>query len=85
MSFGSFIDQLKIGGNLIEIQEPVSPEYDAARIAGSEKPHLFHSINGCRVAVNLLSSREALCTALGICREDMAGHLASVEPDGEIR
>ena len=85
MSFRRFIDQLKTNGNLIEIQEPVSPEYDAARIAGNERPHLFRSINGCRVAVNLLSSREALCTALGISREDMARHLASVEPNGEIR
>ncbi|MEA3323815.1 MAG: UbiD family decarboxylase [Euryarchaeota archaeon] len=85
MSFRSFIDQLKTDGNLIEVQEPVSPEYDAARVAGNEKPHLFHSISGCRVAVNLLSSREALCRALGINREDMARHLASVEPDGEVR
>jgi UbiD family decarboxylase len=85
MSFRRFIDQLKTDGNLIEIQEPVSPEYDAARIAGNEKPHLFHSINGCRVAANLLSSRVALCTALGINREDMAAHLASAEPDGEIK
>ena len=85
MSFRSFINQLKTNGNLLEIQEPVSPEYDAARIAGNERPHLFHSINGHRVAVNLLSSREALCTALGISREDMARHLASVEPNGEIR
>ncbi len=85
MSFGSFIDQLKTDGNLIEIQEPVSPEYDAARIAGNEKPHLFHSISGHRVAVNLLSSRVALCTALRIRREDMARHLASVEPNGEIK
>jgi len=85
MSFRSFIDQLKTDGNLIEVHEPVSPEYDAARIAGNEKPHLFHSISGHRVAANLLSSRVALCTALGINREDLAGHLASVEPDGEIR
>ena len=85
MSFGSFINQLKIDGNLIEIQEPVSRKYDAARIAGNEKPHLFHNINGHRVAVNVLSSRDALCTALCINREDMVKHLASIEPTGEIK
>lgn len=83
MSFRSFIDQLKTDGNLVEVQEPASPEYDGTRIAGNEKPHLFHSINGCRVAVNLLASREALCTTLRICREDMAGYLSSVEPNGD--
>ena len=85
MSFRSFINQLKIDGNLIEIQEPVSRKYDAARIAGNEKPHLFHNINGHRVAVNVLSSRDALCTALCINREDMVKHLASIEPTGEIK
>ncbi|MEA1944054.1 MAG: UbiD family decarboxylase [Euryarchaeota archaeon] len=84
MSFGSFIDQLKSEGSLVEIQESTSPEYDAARIAGHNKPVLFHDINDHRVAVNVLSSRDALCTALRINREDMVKHLASIDPKGEI-
>ncbi|MCD6206470.1 MAG: UbiD family decarboxylase [Methanosarcinales archaeon] len=85
MSFRSFIDQLKNDCSLTEIREPVAKEYDATGICGDGTPVLFHDIDESRVAVNILASRDALCSALSVKREGLVAHLASVGMDGETR
>ncbi|HIE32349.1 MAG TPA: UbiD family decarboxylase, partial [Methanosarcinales archaeon] len=88
MSFRGFIDQLRTDKLLAEIEVPVSPKYDLLRIAGAKKPALFRNVGGHQVAVNILSSREALCRALHVKKEDLVRYLASVavnETIGEIK
>ncbi len=85
MSFRSFIDQLLTDDQLTEVQEPVSRKYDATRIAGQNRPVLFHNIDGHRVAVNVLSSRDALCTALQTTREGLVKYLASTGVTGDVK
>ena len=85
MSFRSFIDQLRTDKMLTEIEDPVSPKHDPVRIAGDKKPTLFRNVGGHRVAVNILSSRDALCRALHVRRVDLVKYLASVGMDGEIK
>ena len=77
MSFRSFIDQLRTDNLLTEIETPISQKQDLVEIAGGGKPALFHDINSHRVAVNILSSRDALCRALQVKRDDLAKYLAS--------
>ncbi len=85
MSFRSFIDQLLTDDQLTEVQEPVSRKYDVTGIAGKNRPILFHNIDGHRVAVNVLSSRDALCTALQTTREGLVKYLASTGVTGDVR
>ncbi|MHC1574992.1 MAG: UbiD family decarboxylase [Candidatus Methanogasteraceae archaeon] len=84
MSFRSFIDQLLTDNQLTEVQEPVSRKYDVTRIAGQNRPVLFHNIDGHRVAVNVLSSRDALCTALHTTRDGLVKYLASTGVTGGV-
>ncbi len=85
MSFRSIIDQLLTDNQLTEVQEPVSQKYDVTRIAGQNRPILFHDINGHRVAANVLSSRGALCTALHTTRDGLVKYLASTGVTGEVK
>ncbi|MDR7664267.1 UbiD family decarboxylase [Methanosarcina sp. Z-7115] len=86
MSFRDFIDQLKENGKLVEIPQPVSPIFEASRIAKTTKtPVLFHDISGSKVIMNLLGSREELASMLGVPKEEIIKKLSEVSPEGEVR
>ncbi len=86
MIFRDFIDQLKTNGKLVEIQHPVSPEFEASRIAKQTKaPILFHDISGSKVIMNLLGSREELASMLRVPKEDIIRKLSEVSPKGEVK
>ncbi|WP_048181802.1 UbiD family decarboxylase [Methanosarcina sp. MTP4] len=86
MIFRDFIDQLKTRGKLVEIQHPVSPEFEASRIAKQTKaPILFHDISGSKVIMNLLGSREELASMLGVPKEEIIRKLSEVSPEGEVK
>lgn len=86
MSFRDFIDQLKENGKLVEIPQPVSPIFEASRIAKTTKaPVLFHDISGSKVVMNLLGSREELASMLGVPKEEIIKKLSEVSPEGEVR
>ncbi|HWQ45011.1 MAG TPA: UbiD family decarboxylase [Methanosarcina barkeri] len=86
MSFRDFIDQLKENGKLVEIPQPVSPIFEASRIAKTTKaPVLFHDISGSKVVMNLLGSREELASMLGVSKEEIIKKLSEVSPEGEVR
>lgn len=86
MIFRDFIDQLKTSGKLVEIQHPVSPEFEASRIAKQTKaPILFHDISGSKVIMNLLGSREELASMLGVPKEEIIRKLSEVSPEGEVK
>lgn len=86
MSFRTFINQLKENGKLVEILHPVSPRFEASRIAKNTKaPVLFHDISGSKVIMNLLGSRDELSSMLGVPKEEIIKKLSEVSPEGEVR
>lgn len=86
MSFRDFIDQLKENGKLVEILQPVSPRFEASRIAKTAKsPILFHDVSGSKVIMNLLGSRDELASMLGVPKEEIIKRLSEVSPEGEVQ
>ena len=86
MSYRDFIDRLKENGKLVEVLQPVSPRFEASRIAKKTKaPVLFHDISGSKVIMNLLGSRDELASMLGVPKEEIIRKLAEVSPEGEVR
>lgn len=86
MTYRDFINRLKEGGKLVEVQQPVSPRFEASRIAKKTKaPVLFHNVSGSKVIMNLLGSREELASMLGVPKEEIIKRLSEVSPEGEVR
>ncbi|MDY0130510.1 MAG: UbiD family decarboxylase [Methanosarcina vacuolata] len=86
MSFRTFINQLKENGKLVEILQPVSPRFEASKIAKNTKtPVLFHDISGSKVIMNLLGSRDELASMLGVPKEEIIKKLSEVSPEGEVK
>lgn len=86
MSFRTFINQLKENGKLVEVLQPVSPKFEASKIAKKTKaPVLFHDVSGSKVIMNLLGSREELASMLGVPKEEIIKKLSQISPEGEIK
>ena len=86
MSFRSFINQLKESGKLVEIQQPVSPRFEASRIAKTTKaPVLFHNVSGSKVIMNLLGSRDEMASMLGVPKEEIIKKLSEIYPEGTVK
>ncbi len=83
MSFRDFIEKLRTEGKLIEIKHPRSPVFEVSASAGKE-PTLYTNVNGSKVAMNILGSRELLAEALGVPKERIIEHLSSRPPAGEV-
>lgn len=84
MTFRGFIEQLRSEGKLTEITKPLSPVYEVSAIAGKE-PTLYTDVNGSKLIMNILSSRELLAEALGVAPDKIIEHLSSCPPDGEVK
>jgi UbiD family decarboxylase len=84
MSFREFLGKLKEEGKLREINTPISPVYGitASQI---KEPVLFTDVNGSKVAMNILGSREMLALALGVPQGGIIGYLSSHPPEGEVK
>lgn len=86
MTYRDFIDRLKESGKLVEVKQPISPRFEASRIAKKTKaPVLFHDISGSKVIMNLLGSRDELASMLGVPKEEIIKKLSEVSPEGEVR
>jgi UbiD family decarboxylase len=86
MSFRAFINQLKENGKLVEIPQPVSPRFEASRIAKKTRaPVLFNDISGSKVIMNLLGSRDELASMLGVPKEEIIKRLSEVSPEGTVK
>ncbi len=83
MGFRSFLDTLKSKKMLVTVEEKVTPDFEAPRIAKENgKPVLFKNLNGMKAAMNVISSREILALALGVQKEELVKYLARIKPDG---
>jgi len=84
MSFRDFLEKLKNKGKLKEIKKSLSPVYEVSAMVGNE-PTLFTNVNGSKVVMNVLASRELLAEALGVKQEKIIEHLSSCPPEGEVK
>src|SRR5665811_1577692 len=84
MSFRGFLEILKEKGKLKEINEPLSPVYEVSSMVGNE-PTLFTDVNGSKVVMNILASRDLLAAALGVAPDKIIEHLSSCPPEGEVK
>ncbi|NJD52172.1 MAG: UbiD family decarboxylase [Candidatus Methanoperedens sp.] len=84
MTFRGFIEQLRSEGKLTEIKKSLSPVYEVSAGAGKD-PTLYTNVNGSKVIMNILSSRELLAEALGVEPDKIIEHLSSCPPDGEVK
>ncbi|MDD1677630.1 MAG: UbiD family decarboxylase [Methanomicrobiales archaeon] len=62
-----FLEMMREKGQVIEVEESTSPQYDAPRMAATTNKILFfHRLQGSRGVMNLTASRETLGEGLGI-------------------
>lgn len=86
MGFREFIQELKKEGNLVEINKPVSPVFEAPKMAAQDKrPILFNDCFGRKAVMNVMNSRETLAKGLGVTPENIIHKLSNTSFDGEVR
>jgi UbiD family decarboxylase len=78
-----FIEKMRGEGLVIEVDEPCSPDLQAAQMAaGTDRLLFFHDIGGAKAVMNLTASRRALSLALGIGEKSMVKTLAGAQYGG---
>ncbi len=81
-----FIERMRESGNVIDVHEPCSTEFEAPRLAaGTGKVVFFHDLEGSRCVMNLLADRRSLAAALGVAEEGIVPHLAGADYTGTVR
>ncbi len=84
MSFRGFLDWLKEQGKLIEVNTPLSPVYEVSAALGKE-PTLFTNVNGMKVIMNILGSRQLLADALGVSPDMIIRTLSTFYGEGIVK
>jgi UbiD family decarboxylase len=80
-----FIETMRKNGLVVDINEEVSVDMEAAKMAaGTDKLLYFHKIGGGRAVMNLTASRAALALALGIDETKIVPTLADAKFDGRV-
>jgi UbiD family decarboxylase len=84
--FREFIETLEKDGLLKIIETPLSSKYEVTHLANRyREPLLLHDVDGWKVALNILGTRELLARALGIPREEIVHRLSKIQPEGEVK
>ncbi len=80
-----FIAKMRDEGLVIDINEPCSPDMQAAKMAaGTDKILFFHNLGGSRAVMNLTADRHALSLSLDLNEKDMVQNLAHATFEGTI-
>jgi anhydromevalonate phosphate decarboxylase len=80
-----FIETMREHGLVTDIEEPVSTDMQAAKMAAAtDRLLFFHKISGSRAVMNLTASRSALSLALGIDEKKILPTLAGATYDGRV-
>ena len=80
-----FIEKMREHGLVEDIEEPVSADMQAPRMASeTDKLLFFHKIEGGKAVMNLTASRRALSLALDIDEKEMVKTLAEAKFDGIV-
>jgi UbiD family decarboxylase len=81
-----FIEKMRSQDLVVDIEEPVSADMQAPKMASTtDKLLFFHKIEGARAVMNLTASRRALSIALGIDEKRMVKRLADARFDGKVK
>jgi UbiD family decarboxylase len=83
MSLRGFLEQLKAQGKLKEVAKRLSPVFEVSASVGKE-PTLFTNVNGSKVVMNILGSRDLLAEALGVSPEKIIEYLSSCPTEGDV-
>jgi len=85
LSFRGFIERLAEACKLMEVHEPVSPKLEAPAMAKKAgRPILFHDVNGTKVVMNLLNSRDILAMVLDTSPNGLIGKLLSTKKGSTV-
>jgi UbiD family decarboxylase len=80
-----FIEKMRKRDMVIDIDEPVSADMQAPKMAATtDKLLFFHNIDGGRAVMNLTASRTSLSVALGIDGKQIVKTLADAKFDGKV-
>jgi 2,5-furandicarboxylate decarboxylase 1 len=76
-SFRDFIDDLRTGGHLVEIDKPVDIRHIATLVDQSDKALMFTNVNGYDMPVvsGLINDRDRLAVAMGCEFDEIEGRL----------
>jgi UbiD family decarboxylase len=81
-----FIEKMRENELVVDVEEPVSADMQAPKMAAStDKLLFFHKIEGARAVMNLTASRRALSIALGIDERKMVKTLADAKFGGNVK
>jgi UbiD family decarboxylase len=81
----NFIQQMRDAGQVIEIEEPCSTEFEAAKIAHStDRMVFFHDLDGSRAVMNVTATRSVLARALEMEVSGLTRSLAETDCCGRI-
>ena len=81
-----FIKKMREEGLVVDVDEPVSADMQAPKMAaGTDKLLFFHKIQGARAVMNLTASRRALALALGIDENRIVKTLADAKFNGKVK
>jgi UbiD family decarboxylase len=80
-----FIDRMRGQGQVIDVEEPVSVQYEAPKLAATTNKILFfHQMNGAKGVMNLTANREILGEGLGIPWKTIPRELARSCYEGRL-
>ena len=80
-----FIEKMREKGLVVDIEEPVSADMQAPKMAaGTEKLLFFHKIDGARAVMNLTANRASLALALVMDEKNIVKTLADASFDGKV-
>jgi UbiD family decarboxylase len=80
-----FIEKMRENDLVIDVEEPVSVDLQAAKMSSTtDKLLFFHKIGGARAVMNLTASRSSLSLALGIDEKTIVRTLADAKFDWKV-
>lgn len=80
-----FIEKMRTAGLVADVQQEVSPDIEAPKMAATtDRLLFFHNLNGNRAVMNMTATRSSLALALGMDEAGMVRALADAKFDGKV-
>ena len=81
----NFIETMRKAGLVVDVNEAVSADMEAPKMAaGTDNLLYFHNIGGHRAVMNMTANRTSLALALGMDEASMVKTLADAKYDGKV-
>ena len=80
-----FIEKMRTAGLVADVQQEVSPDMEAPKMAATtDRLLFFHNLAGNRAVMNMTATRTSLARALGMDEAGMVKALADAKFDGKV-